>query len=97
MGSDRLSDSSIIQQSYRQCKYDVRGISKFSFIFFQINGINIELYIVQNDSNNIHLYIIFIFSKFYAKGSTIELSDDRYAPFKTVTPPPPSSSPPVNI
>ena len=97
MGSDRLSDSSIIQQSYRQCKYDVRGISKFSFIFFQINGINIEIYIVQNDSNNIHLYIIFIFSKFYAKVSTIELSDDRYAPFKTVTPPPPSSSPPVNI
>ena len=37
------------------------------FIFVQINWENIEQYTVQNYSNNVSTYLIFIFSQFYAK------------------------------
>ena len=46
--------NSIVRQSYGQHDYEVCGISNFevfkSFIFFQINGRNIEINTVQSDS-----------------------------------------------
>ena len=45
------------------------GVSKFLFIFFQINQGNIDIHSVQSDSKNISIYFIFIFSQFYAKVS----------------------------
>ena len=40
------------------------------FIFFQINGENIEIHTVQSDSNNICKFFIFIFfPQIYAKVS----------------------------
>ena len=35
--------------------------------FFQMNRGHIEIYTVQSESNNINLYVIFIFCQFYAK------------------------------
>ena len=47
----------------------MRGVSKFLFIFFQINRGNIDIHTVQSDSKNISIYFIFIFSQFYARVS----------------------------
>ena len=60
MGSDPLSDSSLVRQSYRQHKYDVCVISEFLY-FFQMNGGNVEMRTVQSDSNNILSLISFHF------------------------------------
>ena len=40
-----------------------------SFILFHISGGNIEIHIVQNDSSNISLYLVFICSQYFAKVS----------------------------
>ena len=36
-------------------------------IFYQIHGLNIEIHILQSDSNNISIYLIFSFSQLFAK------------------------------
>ena len=53
--------------------------------YFQINGVNIEVYILQNVSNKIRLCISFIVSQFYAKvsdyravGRSIRTIQDSY-------------------
>ena len=87
MGSDQYSDSSIVRQSHRQHKCDVRGILKKSLIFCKINGLNIEIHTLQSDSNNFSIYLIFFFSQFYSKvsdyravGRSIRTVQDSYPP-----------------
>ena len=49
-------------------------------MFFRINGGNIEIHTVQSDSDNLNIYLILIFSQFYAKVSdyrAAELSSRR--------------------
>ena len=64
MGSDRKSNSSIVGQTYRQHLYDMHRIS---FIFFQINGGNIEIHTVQSDSINIGLFSFHFFYSMLCK------------------------------
>ena len=49
-------------------------------MFFQINGGNIEIHTVQSDSNNVSIYLIFIFFlNFMQKCLTVGLSSRRHA------------------
>ena len=49
--------SSIVRQFCRQNEYNLRVISNFFFIVFQINGGTIVIHTVQSDSNNISIQV----------------------------------------